>query len=55
MPAKSKAQFRLMKAVEHDPNLAKKLGIKQETAKEFTRYNVGKQRFSKLKEKLGKK
>lgn len=55
MPAKSKSEFRLMKAVEHDPNLAKKLGIKQETAAEFTKSNVGKKRFSKLKEKLGKK
>jgi hypothetical protein len=55
MPAKSKAQFRFMKAAEHDPEIAKKLGIKQETAAEFTKSNVGKKKFSKLKEKLGKK
>lgn len=53
MPAKSKAQFKLMKAAETNPEFAKKVGISQETAKEFTKGNVGKKRFKKLKEKLG--
>jgi len=44
MPARSKAQYRLMKA-----------GMSQEQAAEYTKSNVGKKRFSKLKEKLGKK
>ena len=54
MPAKSKAQFRLMKAIENNPELAKKIGMSQEKAKEYTKSNVGKKRFSKLKEKLSK-
>jgi hypothetical protein len=55
MPAKSKAQFKLMKAIEHNPEVAKRVGMSQEAAKEYTKSNVGKKRFSKLKEKLGKK
>ena len=35
MPAKSKAQFRLMAAVASDPKLAKEKKIPQVTAKEF--------------------
>lgn len=55
MPAKSRSQFRLMKAIENNPKLAKKIGMSQEQAAEYTKGNVGKKRFSKLKEKLGKK
>jgi hypothetical protein len=55
MPAKSKAQYRLMKAIENDPEVAKRIGMSQEKAKEYTKSNVGKKRFAKLKEKLGKK
>jgi len=55
MPARSKAQYRLMKAIENDPKLAKKMGMSQEQAAEYTKSNVGKKRFSTLKEKLGKK
>jgi len=55
MPAKSKAQFRFMKMMEHSPELAKLNGISSEKAKEFTSKNVGNKKFSKLKEKLGKK
>ena len=55
MPAKSRSQFRLMKAIEHNPKVAKKIGMSQEQASEYTKGNVGKKRFSKLKEKLGKK
>jgi hypothetical protein len=36
MPAKSKAQFRLMKAAEKNPKFAKKVGIKPSVAGEFT-------------------
>ena len=55
MPAKSKAQFRLMKAAENNPEFAKKVGIEPSVAKEFTKANKGKKRFAKLKEKLGMK
>ena len=55
MPAKSRSQFRLMKAIENNPELAKKIGMSQEQAAEYTKSNVGKKRFSKLKEKVGKK
>jgi len=48
MPAKSKAQFRLMKAVENDPNIAKKTGIPRSVAAEYTASNVGKKSYSKL-------
>jgi hypothetical protein len=53
MPAKSKAQFRLMKAIENNPGLAKKIGMSQEDAKHFTQSNKGKRKYSKLREKLG--
>jgi hypothetical protein len=36
MPAKSKAQYRLMQAVKHNPKLAKKKGISAKMAEEFT-------------------
>lgn len=35
MPAKSKAQFKLMQAVIHNPSVAKKTGITPKVAKEF--------------------
>ena len=35
MPAKSKAQLRMMQAAEHNPEFAKKVGIKPSVAKEF--------------------
>jgi hypothetical protein len=35
MPAQSKAQHRLMEAAAHNPDVAKKVGIPQSTAKEF--------------------
>ena len=52
MPAKSKAQFRLMKAVAHDPKVAKRVGISQSTASEYTESNVGKKSYGKLPEKM---
>lgn len=48
MPAKSKAQFRLMKAAEHNAALANRVGIKQSVAKEFTESNVGKKAYKEL-------
>ncbi len=51
MPAKSQAQFRLMKAAEHNPGFAKKVGISSKTAAEFTEMNKGKSAYSKLPEK----
>jgi hypothetical protein len=40
-----------MKAVENNPKFAKKVGVSQKVAEEFTKENKGKRRFSKL---LGK-
>lgn len=51
MPAKSKQQFKFMKAVESGS--LKVPGLSKEEAKEFTKGNVGKKRFAKLKKKLG--
>jgi hypothetical protein len=51
MSAKSKQQFKFMKAVESGS--IKVPGLSPEKAKEFTKGNVGKKRFKKLKEKLG--
>ena len=36
MPAKSKAQAKLMNAAAHNPSFAKKVGIKPSVAKDFT-------------------
>jgi len=55
MPAKSKQQFKFMKAAENNPEFAEKVGIEPKVAKEFTKGNVGKKRFAKLKEKVGMK
>lgn len=54
MPAKSKAQARLMYAAENNPEVAKRTGIKPEVAHEFTE-GMSKKRFAKLKEKVGNK
>lgn len=50
MPAKSKSQFRLMKAAENNPAFAKKVGISKSTAAEYTSSNTGKKAYSKLPE-----
>jgi hypothetical protein len=50
MPAKSKAQFRLMKAAEHNPKIAKRVGISPDVAAEYTQSNVGKKAYGKLPE-----
>lgn len=52
MPAKSKAQFRLMQAVANKPKIAKKVGMSSEVASEYTESNVGKKSYGKLPEKL---
>jgi hypothetical protein len=53
MPAKSKAQFKFMKAVESG-NL-KAPGLSKKEASEFTKSNTGKKRYSKLKDYVKKK
>lgn len=53
MPAKSKAQYRFMKAVASGK--AKAPGLSKEEAEEYTKGNVGKKRFKKLKEYVSKK
>ena len=52
MPAKTQAQFRLMKAAENNPKFAKKVGIKPSVAAEFTQANVGKKAYGKLPERM---
>jgi len=52
MPAKSQAQFRLMKAAENNPKFAKKVGIKQSVAAEYTQANKGKKAYSGLPERM---
>ena len=54
MPAKSKSQFRLMKAAENNPAFAKKVGISKSTAAEFTESNTGKKAYGKLPESKAK-
>lgn len=51
MPAKSKSQFRLMKAVEHNPSFAKKVGIKPSVAAEYTHSNVKEKSYGRLPER----
>jgi hypothetical protein len=51
MSAKSQQQFKFMKAVESGS--LKVPGLSPEKAKEYTKGNVGKKRFKKLKKKLG--
>ena len=48
MPSKSKKQEKFMAAAAHNPEFAKKAGIKQEVAKEFNEADTKKKRFSKL-------
>lgn len=54
MPAKSKSQFKLMKAAQYNPAFAKKVGIKPSVAKEFTEGNVGKKSYEDLPQKMKK-
>jgi hypothetical protein len=52
MPAKSQAQFRLMKAAENNPKFAKKVGISPKVAAEYTQANKGKKAYSGLPERM---
>lgn len=52
MPAKSQAQFRLMKAAEHNPKFAKKVGIKPSVAAEYTSSNRGGKAYGSLPERM---
>jgi len=52
MPAKSKAQFRLMKAAENNPKFAKRVGISPDVAAEYTQSNVKGRSYAKLPERL---
>ena len=52
MPAKTKSQFRLMKAAENNPAFARKVGIKPSVAQEFIQSNVGKKAYGKLPERM---
>lgn len=54
MPAKSKAQFKFMKAAEHNPKFAKKAGIKPSVAAEYTKSNVGKKAYVDLPARMKK-
>lgn len=53
MPAKSKAQARMMAMVAHDPKAAKRLGIPQKVGREFEA--KGKGAIAKLPAKAKKK
>ena len=44
-----------MEMAAHNPEMAKRVGIKPSVASEYTKENVGNMRYSKLKERLGKK
>jgi hypothetical protein len=54
MPAKSQAQFRLMKAAENNPKFAKKVGISSSVAAEYTQSNKGKKAYNELPERMKK-
>jgi hypothetical protein len=52
MPAKSQAQFRLMKAAEHNPKFAKRVGVSSSAAAEYTQANKGKKAYSALPKRM---
>lgn len=51
MPSKSPAQHRLMQAVAHNPDFAKKVGIPQKVGKEFSDADKRKARAKALRNK----
>ena len=53
MPAKSQKQYKFMKAAEK--GAIKKPGLSKKETSEYTKENVGSNRFSKLKEYVNKK
>ena len=54
MPATSKAQFRFMQAAAHNPKFAKKIGISQSKAAEYTSSNVKGKSYGHLPETKAK-
>ena len=50
MPSKSAAQHRLMVAAAHDPKFAKKVGVPQSVAKEFSHADAAEKLYGKKKE-----
>jgi hypothetical protein len=54
MPAVSRQQYKFFKALEENPEEAKKKRVSQNVAHEFTD-GMTKGRFAKLKQKIGKK
>lgn len=54
MPAKSKAQGKLMRAVAHNPEFAKKVGIPQVVGREFTEGGATLKDAAKVKKKKAK-
>ncbi len=53
MPSKSRSQYRFFKYLENSPEAREEKGISKEKVQEFT--GMTKDRFKKLKERLGKK
>ena len=51
MPSVSKAQHRLMQAVAHSPEFAKKVGIPQKVGKDFTKADKKMGKYQKRKSK----
>lgn len=54
MPSVSKSQYRYFKFLEENPEEAKKKGVSESTAKEYTQ-GMTKERWKSLKEVLNKK
>lgn len=54
MPSESRAQAGFMRAVDHNPEFAKKVGVPQSVGKEFVMADVGRN-LSKLPRKVKKK
>lgn len=54
MPAKSRKQFKFFKAMEANPEAAKEKGISSKVIHDYTD-SMSKEKWKKLKEKLGKK
>lgn len=48
MPARSKKQFKFMKLLENNPEIAKEHGMTSEQAAEFTSENKGKKSYKNL-------
>lgn len=51
MPASSKKQYKFMKMLENNPEIAKEHGMTSEQAKEYTQENKGKKSYDKLPDK----